>query len=311
MNLKTCIILLFLSLQLGVYSQVSDTIGIQRLFRLHNQWNYNPAFASANGKHVLNTRLDYFSFASNSQSIDQFRIEYQTSIRKHHGLMLQYDVSDNDNYKLETFGIGYSVNIRQGKKFLSAGIGYRYAKPTLDFNKFSFFDQISYANGFVMQTQEFGPPSTPYNLFDLGLNFSHPRYYVSASILGFNEPNNAFYEVVGSPKVYRSITQLNIGIHLLNYKNHAITLVADYVRQIQNNLFLTGINIAYQQKYFVCYQRNFIPGQLFENSQLFELGFYHSNFRSSIRYRYVSELDETFFRSGTWSLNIAISPFKN
>ena len=156
----------------------------------------NPAFAGVKKcpKIHLNYRNQYPSlgvYQTYSASYDQ----YISGIRGGLGVLLLRDEAGNGALNLTEASLIYSYHLNVTRKFtLLAGFQATFRQRTLDWNSFTFPDQIDAFYGFVKPTQEVPPGDNSNSHLDLSVGFLGftEHWYLGITANHLTQPNEAF-----------------------------------------------------------------------------------------------------------------------
>ncbi len=156
----------------------------------------NPAFAGVKKcpKVHLNYRNQYPSlgvYQTYSASYDQ----YVSGIRGGLGVLLMRDDAGNGALSLTEASLIYSYHLQVNRKFtLLAGFQATFRQRSLDWDGFTFPDQIDPFYGFVKPTNEVPPGNNVNNHLDLTVGFlGYTEYwYLGVTAHHLTQPNEAF-----------------------------------------------------------------------------------------------------------------------
>lgn len=165
----------------------------------------NPAFAgsSNHGRGVLQFRNQWSSIAGTFTTASASYDEHYDFVNGGLGVIATTDVAGVGVMTTLNLGAMYSYQIVVNRKLtFRAAVQANAVQRSVDFSKFSWYDQIRYQQGFVQPTQEATPtnPTVFYPNFSAGFLAYTKYFYGGFAIHNITEPVQAFYSVSNAPE---------------------------------------------------------------------------------------------------------------
>jgi type IX secretion system PorP/SprF family membrane protein len=170
----------------------------------------NPAFAgsSNHGRAVMNARNQWSSISGTFNTFNAAYDEHYDIINGGLGFMVTRDQAGVGLLTTTTVSAAYSYIIPVNKYLtLRASVQAGVVQKSLDFNNFTWGDQILRMQGIVKPTtgQQAPEPSIVYPNFAAGFIAYTRQFYGGLAVHNLTEPNQGFYKTPPAP-VYRRIT---------------------------------------------------------------------------------------------------------
>jgi type IX secretion system PorP/SprF family membrane protein len=209
----------------------------------------NPAFAGTDSAFVISTgyRMQWPNIDGGYKTFYASADQYVHFLRGGIGISYLHDNESNGGITTNKFDLSYAPHFElfKHKLAIQPAISIGYFQKQLNWNKFSFGDQIDPGSGFIYNTNEVQQLSAKSNIdFSTGLLLYNDRFYCGIAVFHLTQPDVGF---LGQAKL-----PIKTSVHAgYNFNFPAQKMIISptilQVKQADFQILLPGVSLKYKK----------------------------------------------------------------